>query len=154
MHELRIAKDRCSVVLSLVGGETISGAMFVQHADEVATRRESARDVLNAAEPFFPIETPSGDTLLIAKDRVVEVCAELPEDTDELRRASARTAVLDIVLCGGIVRSGEVLLEMPSDQPRLLDFFNRLSERFLVLYADDGTRLVNRALIERVLPRD
>ena len=56
MHELRIAKDRCSVVLSLVGGETISGAMFVQHADEVATRRESARDVLNSAEPFFPIE--------------------------------------------------------------------------------------------------
>ncbi|HEU5185322.1 MAG TPA: hypothetical protein VFU01_12175 [Gemmatimonadaceae bacterium] len=154
MHELRIAKDRCSVVLSLVGGETISGAMFVQHADEVATRRESARDVLNSAEPFFPIETPSGDTLLIAKDRVVEVCAELPEDTDELRRASARTALLDIVLSGGVVRSGQVLLEMPSDQPRLLDFFNRLSERFLVLYADDGTRLVNRALIERVLPRD
>ena len=154
MHELRIAKDRCPVVLSLVGGETISGAMFVQHADEVATRRESARDVLNSAEPFFPIEIPSGDTLLIAKDRVVEVCAELPEDTDELRRASARTALLDIVLSGGVVRSGQVLLEMPSDQPRLLDFFNRLSERFLVLYADDGTRLVNRALIERVLPRD
>lgn len=142
------------MVLSLVGGETVSGAMFVQHADEVATRRESARDVLNSDEPFFPIETAAGDTLLIAKDRVVEVCAELPDDTDALRRASARTARLAVVLVGGIERSGEVLLEMPSDQPRLLDYLNRLSERFLVLYSDDGTRLINRALIERVLPRD
>jgi hypothetical protein len=154
MHELRIEKDRCSVTLSLVSGETIAGAMFVQHADESDPRRETARDVLNSAERFFPVETADGDTLLVAKDRVIDVVAELPGDGDELRRASARSAVLDIVLCGGIVRSGFVLLELPTDQPRLLDYLNRLSERFLVLYGTDGTRLVNRALIERVLPRD
>jgi hypothetical protein len=47
-----------------------------------------------------------------------------------------------------------VLLELPAGQPRVLDFLNRLSDRFLVLYAAEGTRLVNRALIERVHPRD
>jgi hypothetical protein len=62
--------------------------------------------------------------------------------------------MLEIVLAGGIVRSGLVLIEMPAGQPRLLDYFNRLSDRFLVLYETSGTRLVNRALIERVLPRD
>jgi hypothetical protein len=154
MHEFRIAKDRCSVVLSLVSGETITGAMFVQHAEEADPRRESARDVLNSAERFFPLETVDGETLLVAKDRVVDVLAELPGDGDELRRASARSALLDIMLCGGLVRSGLVLLEMPTGQPRLLDYLNRLSDRFLVLYAAEGTRLVNRALIERVLPRD
>jgi hypothetical protein len=110
--------------------------------------------VLNSNERFFPIETPDGETLLVAKDRVVDVLAELPGDGDELRRASARSARLDIVLSGGVVRSGLVLLELPSDQPRLLDYLNRLSDRFLVLYDADGTRLINRALIERVLPRD
>lgn len=155
MHEFRIEKDRCAVQLSLVSGETITGAMFIQHADNGDPRRESARDVLNSAERFFPIETPEGETLLVAKDRVVEVLAELPDDDDdELRRASARSALLDIVLSGGVVRSGLVLLEMPAGQPRLLDYLNRLSDRFLVLYATDGTRLLNRALIERVLPRD
>lgn len=154
MHEFRIEKDRCAVRLSLVSGETITGAMFVQHVGEGDPRRESARDVLNAPERFFPIETADGETLLVAKDRVVEVLAELPTDDDELRRLSARSAVLDIVLSGGVVRSGIVLLELPAGQPRLLDYLNRLSDRFLVLYAPEGTRLVNRALIERVLPRD
>ena len=141
-------------MLSLVSGETIAGAMFVQHTDEVDPRRESARDVLNSPERFFPIETAGGETLLIAKDRVVDVLAEKQPDDDELRRASARSAHLDIVLCGGVVRSGLVLLELPTGQPRLLDYLNRLSDRFLVLYAAEGTRLINRALIERVLPRD
>jgi hypothetical protein len=158
MHEFRIAKDRCSVVLALVSGETIAGAMFVQHAEEGDPRRESARDVLNAAERFFPLETAEGETLLVAKDRVIDVLVELPDDGDgggdKLRRASARTALLEIVLFGGVVRSGLVLLELPTGQPRLLDYLNRLSDRFLVLYATEGTRLVNRALIERVLPRD
>lgn len=154
MHEFRIEKDRCAVRLSLVSGETITGAMFVQHVGEGDPRRESARDVLNSPERFFPIETADGETLLVAKDRVVEVLAELPTDDDELRRVSARSALLDIVLSGGVVRSGIVLLEMPTGQPRLLDYLNRLSDRFLVLYAPEGTRLVNRALIERVLPRD
>jgi hypothetical protein len=148
MHEFRIEKDRCSVTLSLVSGETIAGAMFVQHADENDPRRETARDVLNSPEQFFPIETAHG-TLLLAKDRVVDVLAELPDNGDELRRASARSARLEIMMCGGAVHSG-----LPAGQPRLLDFLNRLSDRFLVLYADDGTRLLNRALIERVLPRD
>jgi hypothetical protein len=154
MHEFRIEKDRCTVRLSLVSGETITGAMFLQHTDEGNPRRESARDVLNSTERFFPVETPDGETLLVAKDRVVEVVADFPDDDDELRRASARSALLDVVLSGGVVRSGTVLLEMPAGQPRLLDYLNRLSDRFLVLYETDGTRLLNRALIERVLPRD
>jgi hypothetical protein len=154
MHELRIAKDRCSVRLSLVSGETITGEMFVQHAEETDARRESARDVLNGPERFFPVETVEGETLLVAKDCVIDVLSETPIDGDELRRASARSARLDILLAGGVVRSGLVLLELPTGQPRLLDYLNRLSERFLVLYAAEGTRLVNRALIERVLPRD
>jgi|RhiMetdeSRZDD1v2_1073273.scaffolds.fasta_scaffold2037848_2 hypothetical protein len=154
MHEFRIEKDRCAVRLSLVSGETIAGAMFIQHVGEGDPRRESASDVLNSPERFFPVETASGETLLIAKDQVVEVLTEMPAEDDDLRRASARSALLDIVLSGGVVRSGLVLLELPAGQPRLLDYLNRLSDRFLVLYATDGTRLLNRALIERVLPRD
>jgi hypothetical protein len=154
MHEFRIEKDRCSVTLSLACGETISGAMFLQHAEDGAPRRESAHDVLNGPERFFPIETNDGRTLLIAKDRVVEALTPSPADDDDLRRASARSALLDVVLPSGDVRSGSVLLELPAGQPRVLDFLNRLSDRFLVLYAAEGTRLVNRALIERVHPRD
>jgi hypothetical protein len=73
MHEFRIEKDRCAVQVSLVSGESLTGAMFVQHAGEGDPRRESAVDVLNSADRFFPIETGAGETVLVAKDQVVEV---------------------------------------------------------------------------------
>ena len=142
------------MTLSLVSGETVAGAMFVSHSEDGDPRRETVRDVLNAPERFFPVEMGEGGTLLVAKDQVVDVLTELQDDADELRRASARSARLDIALAGGVVRSGLVFLELPAEQPRLLDYLNRLTDHFLTLYAADGTRLVNRALIERVLPRD
>ena len=154
MSDFRIVKDRCSVTVSLVSGETVAGAMFVRHSDDGDPRRETVRDVLNSAERFFPVEMGEGGTLLVAKDQVVDVLTDVPDDGDELRRASARSARLDIALVGGFVRSGLVFLELPAEQPRLLDYLNRLTDHFLTLYAPDGTRLVNRALIERVLPRD
>ena len=142
------------MTLSLVSGETVAGAMFVRHSEDGDPRRETVRDVLNAPERFFPLEMGEGATLLVAKDQVVDVLAEVADDADELRRASARSARLDLALAGGFIRSGLVLLELPAEQPRLLDYLNRLSDHFLTLYAPEGTRLVNRALIERVLPRD
>ena len=154
MSDFRIVKDRCPVTLSLISGETVAGAMFVRHSEDGDPRRETVRDVLNAPERFFPLEMGEGGTLLVAKDQVVDVLAEVDDDADELRRASARSARLDIALAGGFVRTGLVFLELPAEQPRLLDYLNRLTDHFLNLYAPDGTRLVNRALIERVLPRD
>jgi hypothetical protein len=154
MHEFRIEKDRCAVQLSLVSGETISGAMFVEHTEMGYPRRETAREVLNSPERYFPLELQSGEVVLIAKDRVVEALTDVPVDADEHRRTSARSALLELVLPGGARRCGLVLLELPAEQPRILDYLNRLTDRFLVLYATEGTRLVNRALIERVHPRD
>lgn len=154
MSDFRIVKDRCPVTLSLISGETVAGAMFVRHSEDGDPRRETVRDVLNAPERFFPLEMGEGGTLLVAKDQVVDVLADVHEDGEELRHASARSARLDIALAGGFVRSGLVFLELPAEQPRLLDYLNRQTDHFLTLYASEGTRLVNCALIERVLPRD
>jgi hypothetical protein len=154
MSDFRIVKDRCAVTLSLISGETVAGAMFVRHSEDGDPRRETVRDVLNASERFFPLEMGEGGTLLVAKDQVVDVLADVHDDGEELRHASARSARLDIALAGGVVRSGLVFLELPAEQPRLLDYLNRLTDHFLTLYTSDGTRLINRALIERVLPRD
>jgi hypothetical protein len=49
---------------------------------------------------------------------------------------------------------GTVMLELPTDRPRLLDLLNDTRERFLTLYTSDGVRFINRALIERVRPLD
>ncbi|MEP6692117.1 MAG: hypothetical protein ABJD07_13235 [Gemmatimonadaceae bacterium] len=151
----RIEKERLSVSLTLAGGVRVDGHIFVQPQAYGYSGHEHAIDIFNGTEPFVPVQTEHG-VIFIAKDRVVEVDGIEPEDAaiDEMRRASSRSASLEVTLAGGETRAGTVLLEMPSDRPRLLDFLNRLEDRFLAITSDDGVRLINTRMIERVRPLD
>ena len=154
-NDYRIEKVRCQVAVTTLDGERLVGDMFLQPFAHHRQGPEAPADLLNDDEPFFPLVLPEGDTLLLAKERVREV--EVPEDNppvdeDPYVGAGVRYASVELTLLGNVVRAGLVRVELPYERPRLLDFFNRLSERFLTVYADDGVRLVNRRCIERVRP--
>jgi hypothetical protein len=154
VDDYRIEKERLAITLTLIGGEQVSGHIFVQPLAYAHRGREEPIDLLNDPEPFFPLEVNGGEMLLVAKDRVVEVSGIKTAEDDEVRRATARMALLQVTLTGGIVHFGSMRLELPSDRPRLLDYLNCSTDRFLTLYADRDLRLVNRAMIERVRPLD
>jgi hypothetical protein len=149
-----IQKERLAITLTLVGGEQLRGHIFVQPLAYAHHGREEPIDMFNDREPFFPLEVDSGGMLLVAKGGVMEVSGITASEDDEVRRASARMALLQVTLTGGITRFGSMRLELPSDRPRLLDHLNCGTERFLTLYTDRDVRLVNRAMIERVRPLD
>ncbi|MGH7662832.1 MAG: hypothetical protein ACRENI_00815 [Gemmatimonadaceae bacterium] len=154
MDPYHIEKFRYPVVLRLLGGAELAGDMFVQTRAPYREGPEAPPDILNGQEPYFPLVREDGQTLLVAKDRVVDVQAVMPEDADPLRMPGARASVLEFTLAGGLVLSGEVLLELPADRARPLDYLNRLDERFLTLRTADGLRFLNRRLIELVRPLD
>ena len=154
MDDYRIQKERLEITLTLIGGEQLRGHIFVQPHPYARRGREEPIDLFNEPDPFFPLEVDGGEMLLIAKDRVVEVSGIKAAEDDDVRRASARMALLQVTLTGGIVHFGSMRLELPSDRPRLLDYLNCSTDRFLTLYADRDLRLVNRAMIERVRPLD
>lgn len=152
MNEYRIEKGRVPVALTMLDGTRLSGDMFVQAYARNRHGREQAPDIMNEAEPFFPLAISGGATVLVAKDQVQEVelapAERVPSDDD----LGARLAEVEITLVSGLVRSGSVLLELPIDRPRLLDFLNlnRSRERFLTLQTGDGVRLLNRAMVSLV----
>ena len=152
--DLHIEKFRYPVVVTMVDGARIVGDMFVQSIAPFRTGSEEPPDILNDADPYFPLAAADGETLLLAKDHVAEVEAVLPAREDDALAAVARPAVVEIVLASGAVRGGSILLEHHSDRPRLLDHLNRLDERFLTLQSTEGVRLINRRLIVRVRPLD
>jgi hypothetical protein len=153
--EYRIEKGRRPVVVTTVGGDTIAGDVFVQPYARHRAGPEEPEDVLNSPEPFFPVVTEDGETLLVAKDQVAEVEGALTTDDDGAHHlAGMRSALVEVHLTGGAVRTGFVYLETPTDRPRLLDFLNRLPNRFLALQGADGARLVNSRFIEHVRPLD
>ena len=154
MYQYRIEKDRLPITIKLDGGDCIEGHIFVQPSVYRHLGREEAIDLLNAPEPFFPIVGTDGSTLLIAKDRVMEAWPVQPDEDEELRLAGTREALLELVLVDGTVRSGTIPLELPSDRPRLLDFLNSHSERFLALHAADAIHLINTRVIKCIRPLD
>ena len=154
MSDLRIEKGRTSVVLTMTGAGTISGEMFVQANSRHRSGPEHPEDILNDGEPFFPMVLDSGETLLIAKDQVLEAEMEDTLIAGLLESGAVRPAAVEITLAGGAARSGTMFLEVRMDRPRLLDFLNKWDQRFFLLHSSDGVRLINRHFIEHVRPLD
>jgi hypothetical protein len=151
-NEYRIQKDRLAAVVVTVGGERMTGDLFVQASPRNRYGREEAADILNSAEPFFPMLTTDGQLFLVAKERVREVESRDPMPADEWQIGAPAT--IEVWLTGGGVHTGNVYLESLSGRTRVLDYLNRVGERFLLLYTAQGTVLLNRSFIERVLPLD
>lgn len=151
-NDYRIQKDRLAAVMVTVGGERVVGELFVQASPRNRYGREEAPDILNSAEPFFPMLTIEGDMFLVAKDRVRELESRDPMPADEWQ--IGEPASIEVLLTGGAVHTGNVYLESVSGRTRVLDYLNRVGERFLLLYTPRGTVLLNRSFIERVRPLD
>lgn len=151
-NDFRIQKDRLAAVLVTVGGERLAGELFVQASPRNRYGREEAADILNSAEPFFPMLMSDGALFIVAKDRVRELESRDPMPADEWQIGAPAT--IEVVLTGGAVHTGNVYLESLNGRTRVLDYLNRVGERFLLLYTARGTVLLNRSLIERVHPLD
>jgi hypothetical protein len=151
-NEFRIEKAQVAVSITMVGGEALSGSLFAPQIYPPGVA-EDPLQLMNEPEPFFPLGLPTGEVLLIAKRRVLEISLVDPSPGEELP-GSAPTALLQVTLAGGIMHVGSVRLEVRAWSPRVLDHMNHFTARFMALRTDEGVRLINREMIERVRPLD
>jgi hypothetical protein len=151
-NDVRIEKERVAVSITMVGGEQLSGSVFAPQIYPPGAQ-EDPLHLLNESDPFFPLGLSTGEVLLIAKDRVLEVVLDAPSSGEELP-GSAPTALLQLTLAGGVTHVGSMRLEVRASRPRVLDYMNYCTARFMALRTDDGVRLINRKMIERVRPLD
>ena len=151
-NDVRIEKERVAVSITMVGGEQLSGSVFAPQIYPPGAQ-EDPLHLLNESDPFFPLGLSTGEVLLIAKDRVLEVVLDAPSSDEELP-GSAPTALLQLTLAGGVTHVGSMRLEVRASRPRVLDYMNYCTARFMALRTDDGVRLINRKMIERVRPLD
>ena len=151
-NDYRIQKERLAAVVVTVGGERLTGELFVQASPRNRYGREEAADILNSAEPYFPMLTNAGDLYLLSKERVREVESREPMPAEDWQIGAPAT--IEVWLTGGAVHTGNIYLESLSGRTRVIDYLNRVGERFLLLYTARGTVLLNRSFIERVRPLD
>lgn len=145
--EYRIEKIRRTLTVVLADGERIEGDVFLRPLSRYRSRPEEPADLLNDAEPFFALVAPD-KALLVAKANVVLVETAAPaEEETELAALGVPVAV---TLTDGTVCSGSVFLETRFDRPRLLDFLNAYTPRFLPIVDAGQMLLVNTLAIAHV----
>lgn len=153
-NEYHIEKRGVPVAVLMATGEQLVGDVFLQAWVPHRRGREEVADLLNGDEPFFPMRCADGAIRFLPKDRVVEAELREPGSHAPEGRPGAREAVVELVLEAGGCYTACVFFEVPSARPRLLDWLNRQDERFLLVHAAAGPRLVNRHRLTAVRPLD
>jgi hypothetical protein len=154
MTDYHIEKSRRRVTITTRTGDVIPGDMFLQPYARWGGQAERPIDILNAAESFFPLRRDDGEVVLVAKNQVATVACDGTDEEEGTGAAITRRASVEVRLLTGETVSATVLLEVPEDHSRLLDFLNLWKPRFLPLDTVDGKLLVNRGMIERVRALD
>jgi hypothetical protein len=152
INDFRIEKSRLPMSLTTIDGECLSGETFVQASARHPNDIESAPEIMNADDAFFPLRIATGETLLVQKDRVREV--QLEQVPVEETWSIGVPHNVEVTMRGGSVHLGTILIEPMTGRARVLDYLNRCADRFVILHTEDGCVLLNRSCIDYVRPVD
>jgi len=147
MSDYRIEKIQRQISIVLANGTRLEGDVFLRPVSRYRSRPEEPMDMLNDSEPFFVLMR-HGEAVLIPKANVSRAETSVPEE-DEPNVASLGVPV-EVTLLDGTVCGGSIFLETRFDRPRLLDFLNSYSLRFLPLVDARQVLLVNTQTIAHV----
>ncbi len=149
LNDFRIEKSLLPVTITLVDGLTLAGDVFIQASARHRFEMEDATEVMNASEGFFPLRLEIGSTLLVAKGQVRQVHVAF-EHTAQPDWSVGIPTPVDIHLKDGTVLDGNLCIESMTGRTRVLDYLNRVTDRFLPLYRTDGLVLVSFSQIVHV----
>jgi hypothetical protein len=148
MSDYRIEKIRRSISVVLADGTRLDGEVFLRPLSRYRPRPEEPGELLNDADPFFVL-IRNGEAVLIAKAGVAFAETTVPIVEEEFEIAALGVPV-EVTLTDGTVCAGSIFLETRSDRPRLLDFLNSYSARFLPVLDPTHVLLVNTRNIAHV----
>ncbi len=146
--------ERLAVVVRLADGEQVLGDLHLQPRAARHSGAETPLDLLDRAEPFFPLALPGDAIRFVGKAQVVRLsCAPIPAESELDRLGISRFVGLELALSDGSTLQGRAGVTLPPTRHRALDCLNAAGG-FLVLWADDAAHYVNRAHIRMVRPLD
>lgn len=148
------ATERIEAEITLAEAMILQGELHVQARVATHDGPETPLEMLNRADPFFPLTLPEGGVLFVAKAQVVCVtCQAETGMSDPERLGAARVIRLGVTLEGGHEVQGWAALELPETQQRPLDYLNTTGP-FFTLQSEDATRYVHRQHVRVARPLD
>lgn len=150
MSELRVPTVALTAEVLLTDGQTLVGRIFVPataltHAG--ATRPE---EWMNEPADFFPFLPDEAQTpVILNKRRILVMSVPAFADAGDLPEEAASPERRVVIELQGRSLTGTIVIDMPQNQSRVLDYLNR-PERFLTLRDGDRHHFIQKRRITRV----
>ncbi len=140
------------VDVHLTDRRVLSGVIHLQMTARHHSGPETPVDLLNREELFFALVLEGEQPVFVAKRQVLFLrLPPQPAIGDPDRASAARRIELEIELADGTLLEGIVMIELPPDRLRALDFLNSAPE-FFALWTTEAVRVVNRNHIRAASP--
>src|SRR5512143_97856 len=124
--ELRVPRLLRAAEILCSNGRVLRGRVFLPAAAESHSGAMRAEEWMNDPATFFPfLPDGEGRPVILNKAQVAVVTVAASADYDETLEQVGPPAKRVRVECGALRVEGEVLVDMPSDQSRVLDLLNR-----------------------------
>ena len=150
MSELRVPTVALAAEVNCGDGRAFSGRIFVPAAALRHSGPMRPEEWINEPMAFFPfLPDREQASVLLNKQEIVAVTLTSPPSEEELPPAEDGVRKVTIE-CGALRFEGDLRIDMPEGQRRVLDTLNR-TERFLTVRAGERHHLVHKRHITRVL---
>jgi hypothetical protein len=148
MHDFKVPTVQLATELHCVDGVVLRGFVYMAALSAVHAGAMTPQEWINSPPAFFPFRQEDGTTILVNKHRVLAMSVVAPPAADEEAWEPAEFVRRAAVEAGGKRFQGNVFIDMPENQRRLVDCLNR-PESFLCLVDGETRVLVRKELISR-----
>jgi hypothetical protein len=149
--QLRVPTIPLECEVACADGRRWKGRVFLPATAQSHDGPTRAEEWINEAAPFFPFLADEESTVfLLNKREIVAITVEADADAGDIVEGSQSPTRRILVEAEGERLQGTIIIEMPDDHARPLDFLNR-TEPFLTLRDGHRHHLVQKKRITRIL---
>jgi hypothetical protein len=150
MDEYRVPTVQVEAELFWADGRTLNGKLFLPEQSAVHPGRMRPAEWINQRLAFFPFRPAGGGRMVVNKQQLIAVSVGPAPDDQEEPTAVPEFPVRDVIVdAGDRSFEGRVVLDMPANQQRLVDYLNR-DDAFILLRGAGRDYLVHTLHVSRV----
>jgi hypothetical protein len=149
MDDFKVPTVQLATELHCVDGAVLRGHVYMAALSAIHAGAMTPQEWINSPPAFFPFRQEDGTTVLVNKYQVLAMSvAAPPPAADEQAWQPPELVRHAIVEAGGKRFGGDVVIDMPENQRRLVDYLNR-TESFLCLVCGENRVLVRKERVAR-----
>lgn len=147
-RDFAVPKEKQRVTVQLIGGETLSGSIFLEYSPGALTLHQKISFFLEDKNEFFPLAAEGGSPQFLGKGSVRLLKVDYPEEEPSF--SLMHIEEISALFIDGAKVSGMLMADVPAEHARLSDCLN-LTPRFLSVRTGGSILFINKEAVQKVV---